>query len=68
MGRPSQCTQYSQPRLNHVTIQAELHKSGVAPIPAAKSETTGKIPEKYQKNMINQAIQEIILGKGPYPN
>jgi hypothetical protein len=49
-------------------IQAELYKSGVAPIPAEKPETYRKSPRKYQKNPINQTVQEIILGVSPYPN
>jgi hypothetical protein len=49
-------------------IQAESHKPGVAPILAEKPETHRKSPRKYQKNPINQTVQEIILGKSPYPN
>jgi hypothetical protein len=68
MGQPSQYTQYSQPRPSPVIIQAEPHKSGVAPILAEKSEPYRKSPRKYQKSPINQTVQEIILGESPYPN
>jgi hypothetical protein len=68
MGRPSQYTRHSQPRLSPVIIQAEFHKSGVAPILAEKPESHRKKSQKYQKNPINQTVQEIILGKSPYPN
>jgi hypothetical protein len=68
MGRPSWYTWHSQPRLSPVTIQAELHKSGVAPILAEQPESYWKKSQKYQKNPINQTVQEIIMGKSPYPN
>jgi hypothetical protein len=67
-GRPSQYTWHSWPRLSPVMLQAEFHKSGVAPIIAEKPKTHRKSPRKYQKNPINQTIQEIILGESPYPN
>jgi hypothetical protein len=46
-------------------IQAEFHKSGVAPILAEKPESYRKKSQKYQKNPINQTVHEIILGESP---